>query len=515
MMDQNYRPFMTSDKSDMKIGVFVIAYNAAKTIKSVLTRLPESAWSKIEEVFIFDDASIDYTVEAAHLYDGVHRDKISTFGNQVNLGYGGNQKRGYRYASHRGHDIVVLLHGDGQYAPESIETLIEPIASGRADAVFGSRMLNKGGARQGGMPLYKYLGNRILSKFQNWLLPGLLSEYHSGYRAYYVPSLKKLPLMENSNDFHFDTEIIIQLMEAGMVIEEVPIPTYYGDEICHVNGIKYAWDVFKATMSYRFHKAGMKYDPRYDLHSGAKYSYKSNHFSSHERIIALISELEKAQPQHILDVGCGSGHLAARLAEGGSKIVGMDVYDSADARQHCDTFIVADIEGGLSVVEESGFSCIIFADVLEHVRNPEDLLLQASSKLAEGGKVIASTGNVAHLFIRLMLLIGRFEYADRGILDRTHVRLFTTKSFKRLFDHCSYKITRIKYCPIPFENIIIGHPRITNFLSWINMGFVKILPSLFAYQIIIEAEPRHDRPSDLLRQQQIMDDYVQKKPSDV
>ena len=157
-----------------------------------------------------------------------------------NLGYGGNQKAGYQWAIEHGLDIVVLLHGDGQYAPEYLPQILEPLERDEADAVLGSRMMERGAARQGGMPRYKYVGNRILTRVQNAVVGLDLSEWHSGYRAYSVAALRDVPLASNSDDFDFDTEVIIQLHEAGKRIVEVPIPTYYGDEICHVNGMSYA-----------------------------------------------------------------------------------------------------------------------------------------------------------------------------------------------------------------------------------------------------------------------------------
>ena len=134
-----------------------------------------------------------------------------------------------------GLDIVVLLHGDGQYAPELLPEMVAPLLDGRADAVFGSRMLEPGRAREGGMPAYKYLGNRILTKVENTIAGMELSEWHSGYRAYSVAALEDVPFIKNSNAFDFDTEIILQFKEAGKQITEIPIPTYYGDEICYVN----------------------------------------------------------------------------------------------------------------------------------------------------------------------------------------------------------------------------------------------------------------------------------------
>ena len=174
--------------------------------------------------------------------------------NPKNQGYGGNQKIGYHYAITHGFDFVALVHGDGQYAPEALPELLKPLRQGSAEAVFGSRMLNRGAARQGGMPLYKFLGNKILTGFQNRMLRTNLSEFHSGYRIYSIAALKKVPFDRNTNEFHFDTEIIIQLIKAGLRIRQLPIPTYYGDEIRHVNGLKYAWDVAKATSKSQAHE---------------------------------------------------------------------------------------------------------------------------------------------------------------------------------------------------------------------------------------------------------------------
>ena len=149
---------------------------------------------------------------------------------------------------------VVLLHGDGQYAPEALPRMLAPFADPETMAVFGSRMMTRGAALRGGMPLYKYVGNRILTAIENRLLGTKLSEFHSGYRAYRVSALDRLPYQYNTNDFHFDTEIIIQMMMAGYRIKEVPIPTYYGDEICRVVGMRYARDVMLATVGSRLHQ---------------------------------------------------------------------------------------------------------------------------------------------------------------------------------------------------------------------------------------------------------------------
>jgi len=498
---------MDQCKHRVKIGILIVAYRAENSILDVLKRIPKPTWDQIDEVFIFDDASNDSTKDFAVAYAGYGSEKVVVYYNEVNLGYGGNQKRGIRYAIERGFDIVTLLHGDGQYAPECLANMFEPLVAGRAQAVFGSRMMTKGAALRGGMPLYKFVGNKILTTFQNLMLPQYLTEYHSGYRAYDVHALHRLPFPENTNDFHFDTEIIIQLMEANMKIEEVAIPTYYGDEICHVDGMRYAWDVFKATIRYGLHKKGFIYDPRYDMDLGEKYTFKKNRFSSHQQIIGLLDTQFGEQGSQVLDVGCGSGALALKMVEKGYRVVGMDTYDNEMARARCEEFFVADADDGLEILGERIFSHVVFADILEHVKDPEKLLLQTRRKLEKGGSLIASTGNIAHLFIRLNLMLGRFEYAERGILDRTHVRHFTTKSFKRLFSRCGYSVTKVIYMPIPFEQIISNKPRLTDCLSWLNMIFVKLWPSMFAYQTIVEAIPSDLHPTDILRQEHILRSY--------
>ncbi len=231
-----------------RIGVFVIAYNAESTLTSVLERIPPDIVAKVEEIFVIDDCSPDKTYEIGRTYEGGEAAaKLTVQRNPVNLMYGGNQKRGYEYAMERGLDIVVLLHGDGQYAPEVMQRLLEPLERDQAEMVMGSRMIEQGAALRGNMPLYKFVGNKILTTTQNWLLGQQFSEFHSGYRAYATRALRSMDFNQMTNSWHFDTQIILEFLRRGHRIVEVPIPTYYGDEICHVNGIPYAYQCVKAS----------------------------------------------------------------------------------------------------------------------------------------------------------------------------------------------------------------------------------------------------------------------------
>lgn len=247
-----------NDRAKKRIGVFVVAYNAVSTLIPTINRIPPDCMEKIEEIFVFDDYSNDRTYEYALEYKKAKGlDKLQIFRNKKNLKYGGNQKVGYRYAINKGLEIVVLLHGDGQYAPEVMPSLLEPIENDQADLVMGSRMMTGQKPLKGGMPLYKFFGNKTLTFMENFILKMDLSEFHSGYRIYSCKALKQLPVERCSDDWHFDTDIIIQFKEKNFKIVERPIPTYYGDEICYVNGIAYAYRCLESAIKYRLHKAGL------------------------------------------------------------------------------------------------------------------------------------------------------------------------------------------------------------------------------------------------------------------
>jgi glycosyltransferase involved in cell wall biosynthesis len=444
-------------------------------------------------VCVFDDASSDDTFAVGQEYKAERSDQwpvpLRIVRNPRNRGYGGNQKLGYRYAIDRGYDVVVLLHADGQYAPEQMERLIQPILDGEADAVFGSRMMNKRDALKGGMPLYKWLGNQVLTRFENAALGMSLTEFHSGYRAYSVRALSHIPFEANSEDFHFDTQIIIQLKAGGLRIKEVAIPTYYGEEISYVNGFKYAKDVVKSVLEFRRHEAGLEHRPEYAHSAVAKYTEKHSPFSSHHRIIEAVRAGAR-----VLDIGCAGGYIARRLRERGCFVVGVDGRDDAAARAACDRFYVAELDGGdwAPPPDEAarGFDYVLFGDVLEHLRDTS-ILARCTAWLAPGGRVIASTGNVALWFMRLSLLAGRFRYAPRGILDQTHVRLYTRATFRRLLEDAGLRVVAEDATVIPLEQLFARAEQagIGGLVEQAEYTLARAWPSLFAYQIILQAEP--------------------------
>ena len=235
----------------MKLGILIVAYNAQDTLAKVLDRIPSDFATQIDSILVCDDASTDDTHNVGLKYQSNSKLPLTIVRHQINLGYGGNQKTGYQWALEKNLDLVVLLHGDGQYAPEYLPQMVEPIVAGRADVVFGSRMITQGGARQGGMPLYKFVGNKILTTLQNRLARVSLTEWHSGYRAYSVAALRKVNFLKNSDYFDFDSQIILQMIGARQRIVEIEIPTFYGDEISRVDGIKYGIKILIHTLKFR------------------------------------------------------------------------------------------------------------------------------------------------------------------------------------------------------------------------------------------------------------------------
>jgi glycosyltransferase involved in cell wall biosynthesis len=477
-------------EAEKRIGILVVAYNAVSTLANVLDRIPAEFRSKVSEVVVSDDHSEDATYLVGLGYRQTSDLPITVIRQPRNLGYGGNQKAGYRYAIEHGLDIVVLLHGDGQYAPESLPEIVAPLERGEGDAVFGSRMMVKGAARRGGMPLYKFVGNRILSRLENAALGSDLSEFHSGYRAYSTAALREIPFEQNSDGFNFDTQIIIQLHHARKRILEVPIPTYYGDEISRVNGMQYAWDVTRDVLAYRLQQVGFGSGDRVSL--GAEYQLKESEDSSHGRILALLAS---RPPRTILDLGCSSGLLTQRLQAAGHRVTGVDVVETPGVRERMDRFYVANLDAGIPTEVGTGYDIVLAADVLEHLREPEGLLRDARRVLRPGGTMIACVPNIGHWYPRFRTLLGRFDYDQRGPLDRGHLRFFTRRSIKRVFQREGFVVRDVVPVGLPLDAVGIEARR-GRWLRALDSVALKLWPTMFGYQFILEAEPESGQHRD-------------------
>lgn len=237
-----------------RVAVVLPAYNAARTLERTYSEIPADI---VDDIILTDDGSHDETVALSRSL-GIH-----TIVHEKNLGYGGNQKTCYTAALERGADIVVMLHPDYQYSPKLVTAMAAMIASGHYDVVFGSRILGNG-ALAGGMPLYKYVANRLLTFTQNVLMRQKLSEYHTGYRAWSRKVLQELPLDRCSDDFVFDNQMIALAAWNGFAIGEISCPTRYFAEASSINfrrSVTYGFGVLGVSWHYRLARWGLVESP--------------------------------------------------------------------------------------------------------------------------------------------------------------------------------------------------------------------------------------------------------------
>ena len=241
----------TAEPGTGKVVIVMPAYNAARTIEDTFRAIPEGYF---DEIVVVDDHSGDDTSKKAQALN------LKVIRHPHNVGYGGNQKTCYMEALRSGASIVVMLHPDGQYDPSIIPEMIRPIREGRADMVLGSRMLTPGGAKRGGMPLWKRMANRFLTTAENLAMGRHFAECHTGYRAYSRRFLETVPFLRNSNGFVFDTEVIFQAVHVGMPVAEVPVESRYFEDASSVGfrqGVVYGLGTLWTAGRFLAHRWGL------------------------------------------------------------------------------------------------------------------------------------------------------------------------------------------------------------------------------------------------------------------
>jgi 2-polyprenyl-3-methyl-5-hydroxy-6-metoxy-1,4-benzoquinol methylase len=332
----------------------------------------------------------------------------------------------------------------------------------------------------------------VLTIFENRALGMKLTEFHSGYRAYSLDALRKIDFSNMTDDFHFDTEIIIKLHHQRYRIKEIPIPTYYGDEVCYVNGLRYASDVARAVSRYKKTVNSIVPYPEFKEYF-VQYPVKHSKGSSHR----LVQKLAGAN-QEILDLGCGDGTLSNELRINGNRVTGVDLAPEPRSPEAFERYLSANLDDGmgpaLEQLEGKRFDRVLLLDILEHLKDPELLLRQSREALAPRGQLIVSVPNVANLSVRVMLLFGRFDYTSRGILDRTHLHFFTRKTARQMLEASGYEILdqRMTVIPVELVPVVASSNLLVKAINALLRILTPLFPGLLGYQVVLVAKARRE-----------------------
>ena len=483
---------MSAKRSTKEIGIIVDA-GGSSTLGRVLDRIPQGVRAHVALVGGGQEQLDEVRLER----QSPRPDQpLTVVGEGADLGPGGNQKAAFRWAIEQGLDIVVVIPRNGEHTPEYLEELLAPLERGDCGAVIGSRMLDRGSARAGGMPSYEYYGNRALSRLQNRIAGLELSDWYSGYRAYRVDALRSIPFESNPNGLGFDTGIIVQLHEANQKVAEVPVASFCDGNLGYGDASRYGWEALRQVVRYRIHKIG--FGSGTSAFATPGYELKTNPDSSHARI---LDAMRQRPPGRVLDLGCSDGALSAQLRKLGHEVTGVDLEELPGVGDSVDLFFFADLDAGIPAEVGDGYDVAIAADVLEHVRWPDHLLEDIGRRLAPDGLVLASIPSFSHWYPRLRTVAGLFDYDRRGILDSGHFRFFTFHSFKRLVEKSGFSVVGYEALGLPLEVVDRGSSASGSKISGVsvlqrlNRLSVRLWPSLFAYQYLFKLSMRPSQDS--------------------
>jgi 2-polyprenyl-3-methyl-5-hydroxy-6-metoxy-1,4-benzoquinol methylase len=440
--------------------LLVLASDAsADATRATLARIPPRLAALVAEIAVLCTGRDDEDAPAAVSALGIPN--LRWRANPRRYGHGGRRKIAFEYALEHEFEHALVFDADSGEALERIADVWAPLVLDGADAAIGSPAA-AGFARA----LNSFLLNRILGlRFAGW---------GASTRAYACDVLRRVPFQLNADDRRFDTQILVQCRALGAAVREVPLPR------AAVPG-----GSLSSAVAYRLHQLHVHRDGAFLVDHGVHYTLKHSPHGSHMQILEAIRPGSR-----VLDLGCSQGLLARALASKGVRIVGVDRTPESSVSRELEAYHRRDLELPLDIPEERAFDYVVVSDVIEHVKEREQLLRSARRYLKPDGRLLISTPNIAIWFYRLSLAIGRFEYGPRGVLDETHVHLYTRATFRREVERGGFRILRERVTALPFEVVFesTGQSRAVAALSAAYHGCARAWPKLFAYQFIIEAE---------------------------
>jgi len=482
-----------------RFGLFLVDCSDTDAIRKTLSRIPEELSDWFEEVVIMLDRPTGGALASAIELRGVKRLDLRFHRPPRDSGFGAVRKAAFEYALRKGFDHVVVMRGDATHLPEKLPGLVQLALADPARFVLATSL---GPGRSSSS---RRLSHRVGTFIQNRILGMRLRDYRTSFRLYPSEALARIPFQLGADDALFDTEIIIQLRALGIPIHEALLIDGDGQSNDDINlGAQHAagpvsksvskkvlgkppFDLraCAAAIGYRFHQIHLTRNGRYLVDHDIHYTLKRSSTGSHTQIVSAIRE-----GSTVLDLGCSNGLLARPLLEKNVRVTGVDAGPGERLSKELAGYYQRDLDLPLELPYERVFDYVVCADVIEHLRNRAQLLRGARRYLKPDGKLIISTPNIALWFYRLSLLVGRFEYGPRGVLDETHVHLYTGATFRREIERAGFTVLRQRVTSLPFEVVFesTGRSRLVRSLEFAYHQMARFWPSMFAYQYILEAQ---------------------------
>jgi len=467
-----------------RIALFLFEARDGELLAATLERIPRAAAESLEQIVVMEDRAPGSLAGVPGLDLGPRTLEVLIHRAPRELGYGGVRKAAFEYALLRGFEFAILLRA-GVHPPEALPELIRPILEGSEQAIWASRLVDRRHTLQAGMPVMRLLAHTVTTVLQNRVLGLRLRDYHSSFRAFPIRALRSLPFQLDSDDRSFDMQIAIQCRALGLPIREVEVPPSWREFPTDRSGLRAVARGVATAIDYRLHQLHATRRGRYLVDRGVHYTFKQSPSGSHVQII------ERIRPGSlVLDLGCSQGLLARPLREKGVRLTGVDSRPENEVASELDAYYRRDLEEPLELPTGRVYDYVVSSDVIEHLRQRGELLRSVRRYLKPGGRLLISTGNVALWFYRLSLLVGRFEYGPRGILDESHVHLYTRATFRREVENAGFRVVEERVTALPFEVVFesTGRSRAVRTLARLYHLLARMWPELFAYQFLLEAQ---------------------------
>jgi methionine biosynthesis protein MetW len=335
------------------------------------------------------------------------------------------------------------------------------------------------------MPLARALVLRLAHALQNTILNLEVEDFQSSFRVYAREALQRIPWQLNSDLRFFDDEVLVQLRALDESIVGVSTGRTWEEHAGILPALAYSVQALQVPIGYRLHQLHFTRHHQYMVDRDIHYTLKMSPTGSHMQTVEAIEPGSR-----VLDLGCSQGLLARPLRERGVRVTGVDARPPEGVAEELESYYQRDLEQELQLPEERDFDYVVVADVIEHIRNRRQLLRSVRRYLKSDGRLIISTPNIAIWFYRLSLLVGRFEYGPRGVLDADHVHLYTRATFQREVEGAGFRVVKRRVTALPFEVVFeaTGRSRVVRRMADLYYSLAKAWPSMFAYQHILEAE---------------------------